>query len=555
MNNRFSTQLEILSGWITSLQYEDIPERVVYYAKLQLLDCVAAICAGARSDVGVRLKRSLESTESGGPCTLLPTGEKWSLDNTLFYHSAMINSLELDSFVFMGHMGQSAVSTSLALTEILDRDGRDLLLAMVAAIEVGARLSAYMASGPHQGHMRAFIHRIAGAAIVSKLHGADEMTTANAMAIALSMPEFPLFPASYSPDTKVICTGPPVVEGVKAGFMALGGLDAARDIVENPVGFFHFFSYDRNVPDIWGRIGQSWTVPTLSVKRFATCAYAQGPVSAALELHDSLNAAPDEIESVDIYGPIVTVILEKFSRPHHGASLTPVNTHFSTIRSVAATLLHGELTGEFYREGAFETKIGPIEALSERMRLLYSWPMSMNLLRGLDAGIENAGKPGILGSTSGQKTMKQFSRAFGSRPLLQWSDIPALARISAADRTYFVRRHLRSMMARFRQVDWTDSDRSHASAEGDLERIAFRFGGRVELFLKNGRRESAECDIPPGFTDDPDREEIVEQKFLRESAPVWGSERSRQVLRIIRQIEKHTTRELLNTLDKVNDDK
>ncbi|MFC1628917.1 hypothetical protein ACFL3H_07370 [Gemmatimonadota bacterium] len=49
MSNRFSTQLEILSGWITSLQYEDIPERVVFYAKLQLLDCVAAICTGGRS--------------------------------------------------------------------------------------------------------------------------------------------------------------------------------------------------------------------------------------------------------------------------------------------------------------------------------------------------------------------------------------------------------------------------------------------------------------------------------------------------------------------------
>ena len=92
---------------------------MIHFSKLQLLDCLAAICAGSLTDVGVKLKAALETSESGGSLTLLPSGESWSLDNVLYYHSAMINALELDNFVFMVHVGQSAISVPLAMGQKL----------------------------------------------------------------------------------------------------------------------------------------------------------------------------------------------------------------------------------------------------------------------------------------------------------------------------------------------------------------------------------------------------------------------------------------------------
>ncbi len=227
----FKTQIERVSDWITGLKYEDIPERIILLAKLQILDCLSAICAGSRSTAGVRLKSSLMRTESGGNCTLLPGGEKWSLDNVLFHHASLINTLELDHFIYMGHIGQSTVSSSLSVGEMYNRDGRDILTALIAADEVSGRMGAHLFSGPLQGHMRSFIHRSGGATVISKLLGFDQKTTSKALAISLSMPELPLYPACFSPDTKVICPGPPTVEGVKAAFMAESGLYGTVDVI------------------------------------------------------------------------------------------------------------------------------------------------------------------------------------------------------------------------------------------------------------------------------------------------------------------------------------
>jgi 2-methylcitrate dehydratase PrpD len=427
------SQIQKVSKWIVDLRYEEIPEDVIHLAKLMFLDCLSAICAGSRSSVGIKLKNALRNTENGGPHTLLPEGESWSLDNVLYYHAAMINALELDNFVFMGHIGQSAIPVPLVLSEIIKTSGKELILSIITSVEVAGRLSASLVSGPHQGHMRAFIHRVAGATAVSKLYKYDEKTTGKAIAIALSMPEFPLYPASFSPDTKVICTSSATVEGVKASFMAAEGIDGPLDIIENPAGFFTFFSYDSFIPDIWKHLGKSWTMLTLSVKNFATCAYAQGPVSSALNLRRTYGFSENEIERINIYAPIVSVIMEKFSIPHAGASVTPVNTHFSAIRSVAAALSFGELTGEFYMAGNFEQKINVISKLSSVSHLFHDWQMTIDLLKGIDSGLVNPGKPGFLSLGSSQKTFERFKKTFGSRPLIGWRDLYEIHKVDISD--------------------------------------------------------------------------------------------------------------------------
>lgn len=542
------TQIQKVSKWIVNLRYEDIPQEVIHMAKLQLLDCVAAICAGSRSSVGLKLKDALQTSEEGGSYTLLPFGEKWSLDNVLYYHAAMINALELDNFVFMGHIGQSSIPVPLALGETSNISGRELLLALVASEEVGGRFSANLVSGPHQGHMRSFIHRVAGATAVSKLSGHDEKTTANALAIALSMPEFPLYPACFSPDTKVICTSPPTVEGVKASFMAAKGIEGPLDIIENPVGFFTYFSYSDFVPDIWEYLGATWTLYSLSTKNYAACAYAQGPVSCAVELKKAFAFSADDIERIKIYAPVVSVIMEKFSVPHYGSSVTPVNTHFSAVRSVAAALGYGELTGDFYKAGNFEKTTGTISALSDKSRLLHDWQMTIDLLKGMDAGLVNPGKPGFLSLGSSQKTFSRFNKAFGSRPLVGWKDIYEISKVPWNDQMYFFKRYARSLMSfsdKWKSDKNTDFAFSH---EGDLRKMVFNISGRVEVTLKNGQKAESYCKLPAGFSDDDERDTVIRNKFMRETLPVWGQQKAIKVEKIIMNLDQLRSNDLMTAI-------
>jgi len=545
------TQIQRVSQWISNLRYEDIPEDVIHFSKLQLLDCLAAICAGSLTDVGVKLKAALETSENGGPYTLLPSGESWSLDNVLYYHSAMINSLELDNFLYMGHVGQSAVTVPLAMGQKLNVTGKELLLAMIAAAEVSGRLAANLVSGPQQGHMRAFIHRAGGATAVSKISRYDDTITAQALAIALSMPEYPLYPACFSPDTKVICTSSPTVGGVKAAFMAAQGMDGPLDIIENPVGFYVNFSYSKYIPDIWKWLGKTWTLRSLSVKKYATCGYAQGSVNAAIALKMNNTFLLDEIVRINIYVPIVTVIMEKFSKPHFGAGITPVNTHFSTTRSVAAALIFGELTGNFYRAGAFEAKAEEIRKLVDRISLHHDWRLTILSMRGIDAGLANAGKPGFLSLGGSRRTFSQFKKAFGSRPLLQWNDLVELARLPGKDLRYFLRRYLKSISFSFLKSKSQMNLDKNRSYEGDLGKMQFNVSGRVELIFKDGAKISETCKLPPGFSDDPERATVVQDKFMREATSVWSETKSRRIMDMILNIENYTVCQLFEEIKQV----
>jgi len=543
------TQIQQVSTWISDLRYEHIPDDVIYFSKLQLLDCVSAICAGSLTDVGIKLKAALKTAESGGPFTLFPCGESWSLDNTLYYHSAMINSLELDNFLYMGHVGQSAVSVPLAIGQKLNTTGKELILAMVSAAEVAGRLAANLVIGPMQGHMRSFIHRAGSATAASKIYGYDETITAQAIAIALSMPEHPLYPACFSPDTKVICTSSPTVEGVKAAFMAAQGMDGPLDIVENPVGFYKTFSYNKYMPEIWKWLGETWTLRSLSIKNFAICGYAQGSVNAAIQLKKNYSFSLDEISRINVYVPIVTVVMEKFSKPHFGAGITPVNTHFSTIRSVAATLIYGEITGNFYRAGTFEPKALEIQKLVDRIYLQHDWQLTILSMRGIDAGLANAGKPGFMSLGGSSTTFDQFKKAFGSRPLLQWKDLKELSKIPWKDLRYFARRYLKSIsILKLKSLRNTDKDFSH---EGDLGQMRFNISGRVELIYPDGKKVSETCVLPPGFSNDPERDKLVQNKFMREATPVWGEAKSLRIMKMILDIENHTVAQLCNEIKSV----
>jgi len=542
------TQIEKVSKWIVNLRYEDIPQEVIHLAKLQLLDCFAAICAGSRSTAGLKLKEALQETDEGGSYTLLPSGEKWSLENVLYYHAAMINALELDNFVFMGHIGQSAIPVPLALGEKGNISGRELLLALVASEEVAGRFSANLVSGPHQGHMRSFIHRVGGATAASKLSGHDGKTTANALAIALSMPEFPLYPACFSPDTKVICTSPPSVEGVKASFMAAKGIEGPLDIIENPVGFFTYFSYSDFVPDIWEYLGATWTLYSLSTKNYAACAYAQGPVSCASDLKKEFAFSAGDIGRVKIYAPIVSVIMEKFSVPHYGSTVTPVNTNFSAVRSVAAALEYGELTGDFFRAGNFEKRAGTISTLAARTSLFHDWQMTIDLLKGMDAGLVNPGKPGFLSLGSSQKTFSRFKKAFGSRPLVGWRDIFEIPKVPWKDQKYFLKRYARSLLSVSDSRGPGKNKADGFSHEGDLRKMAFNISGRVVVTLKNGQKIESYCKLPAGFSDDDNRETVIRNKFRRETLPVWGVQKAFKIEKIIMNLDQLRCNDLMSVI-------
>ena len=551
MNNGkiIKTQITEVSEWIYSLNYRSVPAPVIELAKLQILDVIAAVCAGSLSNTGKKIRTALEATRSEGLCTNFFTSDKRSLFETVYLHAAYTNALELDNLVFMGHVGQSAVNVPLSLAEMFNIDSKKMIVALIAAVEVSGRMGGYFALGPQQGHMRSYLHRVAGAVATAKLLELNPNQIAKSISIALSMPEFPLYPASFSPETKVLCTSSPSVEGIRAGFLAAENFDPALDILEHPAGFSTYFTYLEHPPEIWKHIGETWSLFALCSKMFAACAYAQGPVTAALEIVNENEIEHNNIESVKIFAPITTVAMESFSVPHLGASLTPVNTKFSTCRSVAAALINKSLIGAFYSGDKFENLSTNILKLSDKIVLNTDWQMSIDLIKGIDSALSNPGEPGIFGMVHTQKTFSHFKKMVGSQSLISLKDIPLIFRIPTADRNYLLKRYWRGYKHKLSFMKSGDGDK-FTCYEKDLSKFSFHQSGKVEVKLKNGQVFESVCKTPPGFAGDTDRENNIRKKFTRELSQVYSPERIQKIIKLVYDLPNTGIRDLASCLNK-----
>jgi 2-methylcitrate dehydratase PrpD len=528
-------QIRQAADWVAGLTSSDVPADVVALARAQRVNILASLYAGARTAVGRSATAAVDAFDAGGRVVTLPDGKGRSLLGAAYLGAVCATALELDDFVFAGHTGQAAVGVPLALGQVTGASGEDALLAQIAANEVAGRLGAVMTAGPQHGHMKAYLNRAASTTAAARLLHLDAETTARALAIALSAPEYPLFPASYSADTKALCTGDPVAGGIRAAYLAASGIDATPDIVEHAVGLVTSLSnYDR-APPVWDRLGATWSTQAICFKPFAACAYACAATAAVAGIVAAEGGAWEtgRVRRVDVDTTVLTLTMEGFSVPHLPGRITPVNTNFSTRRSVALCLLEGPPAGDHFTQERFPPLARRIGEIAERVHLRHYWPYTIHLLRGVDAAIDHPGRPGIYGMVEAHHTLDRFRAAYGTPSAVSLGDVPALLRLERRDLGYLLRRYAVGLRSRLPFRGGKAARDAYVSRETDLRKMSLRFSAGVRITLDDGRVLSGEVLIPPGFAGDPGRAAIPRAKFLREVGAATSPERARVMLDLL----------------------
>jgi 2-methylcitrate dehydratase PrpD len=529
------SQIRHAAEWIVGLKPSDIPQDVVALARAQRINILASMYAGARTAIGRSVTAAVTEIDDGGPVVSLPDGKLRSLLSAAYLGAVCATALELDDFVFAGHTGQAAVTVPLVLGQLTGASGVEALVAQIAANEVAGRLGAVMTAGPQHGHMKAYLNRAAATTAAARLLGLDAETTARALAIALSAPEFPLFPAAYSPDTKALCTGDPVTGGIRAAYLAASGIGAARDIVEHEVGLVTSLSHYDRAPPVWDRLGKTWSTQAICFKPLAACAYACAATEAVADIVQDEGDAwePGRVRRVDVDTTVLTLTMEGFSRPHVAGLITPVNTNFSTRRSVALCLLDGLPRGSHFVPERFVQLRDRIGAMSNRVFMRHHWPYTIHLLRGVDAAIDHPGRPGIYGMVEAHRTFDRFKAAFGTPKALSLRDLPDLIRLGWKDSSYLLRRYAVGLRSRLPFRTGKAGRAAYVSRETDLRLMSLRFGAGVRIKLDDGRVLSNEILTPPGFAGDPERAAIPPAKFRREVGDATSGEYAKALLDVL----------------------
>jgi len=488
-----------LARWSAGVAHDDIPPRTLRAARFQLLDMIAAAHASARAREVSSVVHGLEALGGdGGRATIVGTGGRARVTDAAMVNAAFSMAHDFDDIVWMGHTCHSSVFAPLAVAEREGSSTTDLLTAIVVANEIGGRLGASSFLGPLNGQMWTFIHLVGAAAATAKLLRLDEAVTAHALAIALAQPNFALQPGFMAPTSKLLAASTPIATGIQAAYFARAGMTGHPGILEDRRGFWRRFSF-LPMPFMLDKLGEFWTLDTLTIKTYPGCHYFQTALTALERILARRPIRPSEIE--------VVTVDTRFAGAYVGAAgeVTPVRVNFDLAASCTLFLHAGKLGPDEMEADYLKEHGAALRALRERVVVRHDPALTARVVAGA-RGIAT-GKRAVaeIRLADLRVLARRYGEEYGSR-LFSMGDAANLLK--------------RALSRRAPRTAGPLSDGG----------VPLYFPSRVTVELTGGGREEERVDLPVGSMASPDVERSLEGKVVASLARTVGEERARRAL-------------------------
>lgn len=296
-------RLAELTDWASGLTYRDLPERVVGWAKSQVLSQLGAVRAGQAHPIGAAL------TKAFGPP--LSADAKQSAVTL----AALGSWLHYDDTAYAGHLSNSTVTVAVAYARHLGLDGRALITAVVAANECAARVTAASTLGRFQGQLATHTHLAGSVAARLRAESATANRWVDAFGLAFAYPPQPIGPG-FMGNSKVFNTFVPVRMGLDACDAAAVGLVGVADILEHEDGLLSRYAIVPLPEELTAGLSTRWHTETLSFKVHPSGPGGDAAVDCATELHRLLPSGCDvaDIAEVVVHSPWYTVLVDRRAR-------------------------------------------------------------------------------------------------------------------------------------------------------------------------------------------------------------------------------------------------
>ena len=344
---------EQAGAWVAGLSYEDIPLPVIERAKALTLDCIGLALVGASTPVATTGRRALEAMGgvSGGPSTVLATGERLTARDAAFLNGLAVGGLDWDDTHLEGafHVSAGAFPATFAVAEAQVSTGREFLLAYLVALEVSCRAAAAARDGIHQaGFAPTGVAPPFGcAAATAWLLGGGTSEIAHAQGIAGSTAAGLLEFLADGAWTKNIHGAWSAHGGVSAGYLAMAGFRGPLTVYEGEFGLYQTHLRDPEGeldPAYFGTLGTKWETLETAAKQYPVCHFSQAFLKGWFKLAERHGIELGDIRSITCRAPdgVIPTICEP--RGRRDAPLNPHDAQESLPYVLAAAIIHGEIT-------------------------------------------------------------------------------------------------------------------------------------------------------------------------------------------------------------------
>lgn len=340
-----------LAEFTSQLRYEDLPQDVIDTTKKCILDIIGVAIGGSNKPASEIWLDTLNSF--GGPeeaSLWMPGFPKMSYlyascANAAFGHVLDMDDLHNSSIT---HLAVITVPAAIAMGERMGKSGQDIINAVVAGYDVGARIGdAINPSAYWFWHTTGVAGNFSAAATAGKLLNldAEQMNhcfgTAGSQAAGLW--EF-MYDGAMS---KTVHVGKACMNGIIAAELASRGFTGATRILEGDKGFVKAVAKEYDLDALTRDFGQPYKVMTNSFKPYACCRHTHSANYAIQQLIKEKGLKAENVET--ILDRTYSTAVDLADNP---APKTLYGHKFSLQYCIAAALVYGDVLDNVFTEEA-----------------------------------------------------------------------------------------------------------------------------------------------------------------------------------------------------------
>jgi 2-methylcitrate dehydratase len=346
------TVLEDLGAWVAAMRYDDLPPATVKKAKYLLLDTLG--CAIGAIDAGpVRIAQKVVSARGGRPqASVIGAGWKTSCDEAAFVNAMAIRYLDFNDYAAFGfpHHPSINLAAALAVAEMRDLSGKDLLLGLTVGYEVQVKVRDASEGGRRGFDLPSLEAQYSSAAAAARLLGLDAAGIANAVAIA----------ASYANTLSEVRSGGELSNakgtaealaarnGTFAALLAQAGLQYPLTVIDGEGGYGKVVNGGLKDALLRSRSGDHQILKSCT-KMWPSIGTSQAPIAAALQIR-ARGVRADDVRKVTLH-------LSEFGHKQQQGFVGEINTREHADHSapylVARAFIDGDVRIEDFEERRF----------------------------------------------------------------------------------------------------------------------------------------------------------------------------------------------------------
>ena len=299
----------MLAGFTAGLDLADVPDDVVDYARVLMLDLLGAALAGVDTEETRAMLKAAEGfAPTVGPCGIWGTTGTTTAAAAALINGVIAHAQELDDFGGADHSGAVVVPAVLAVAEAEGvSDGAAALAAMIGGYDVALRvldaMGGYRAHNNGGGwHSTGTCGSFGAAAAAARLLGLDPERTGWALGIAGSFTGGIWAYLADGAMSKRYHPGRAAEIGVTAAYMARAGFTGPTRVFDAPWGgFLSTYGNGSERPEELTRdLARPYRIMRSGIKPYAACRGLHSALDVVLAMRGEHGFTAADVSAVEI---------------------------------------------------------------------------------------------------------------------------------------------------------------------------------------------------------------------------------------------------------------